>query len=522
MKNNLTCHCGHDPQSPEKRTILKLFLIFLLFPFCVSVSAQDSISQDPIIQEKLQLANKLILANGHERALQLYTECAAAGNAYAMNAIGVMKQRGWGTEIDEAGSVQWFEQAANVGYANAYYNLFNIYSKALGAEQDFVNAVNYLDALQNTAYRTTALMRLGYYYYKGFGVEQNYETAVNYFLQAAEDNHADALYFLGLCYRNGYGVAQNEAEAQYYLSRAAELGHYYSPDELQEETPEVIPQSQRIELRGYNGNRETEESRIPREYRRVARQNFKEITRGEYTGTIVMYDYSGKNMVRTSALKIVFDDTHNGKIFGRWIENDTIFATFEAILTDSALQFIDTEYRHTERYSRNVSKRWKFNNAVLEKTDTDSVSYLTGNIQQYDMKLKEPGKPLYISLQKRNFTDNTGENEGEETPAVEAVKSLAAEPAEATTPSEKESKDFFIAYPNPFDSEINLLFSLENEQNVTLTVYGINGKLIDRQNLGVLPEGTHNYLLAFSAQPGQYLLVLQRGDRKISNLIIKK
>ena len=504
MKNNLVCHCGLDPQSPEKQTILKqvqtdtgilkFFLILLFLPFCLALSAQDTISQDTIIKEKLKLANKLILANGHERAFQLYMECASAGSTYAMNAIGVMKQRGWGTEQDEIGSIQWFLQAANAGYAKAYYNLFNIYAKALGVEQNFANAVNYLDTLQNTTFRSVALMWLGYYHYKGFGVEQNYETAVNYFLQAAEFNNADAFYFLGLCYRNGYGVEQDEAEAQYYLSRAVELGHYYSFEELQEETTEVVPQPQHIAMRGGNENSEAEKFRIPREYRKINKQNLDENVLGEYVGTIVMYDYSGKNIVKTSDLKILFDDTHNGKIFGRWVENDTLFTDFEAILTDSTLQFLNTEYRHTERYSRYFSKKWKFNNAVLEKTDTDSVSYLVGNIQQYDMKLKEPSKPLYISLQKSKVAGN----------------------------AEQQNRDFFITYPNPFDSEINILFSLENEQNVTLSVYGINGVLLDSQSLGVLSEGKHNYLLTFSALQGQYLLVLQKGNKKISNLIIKK
>ena len=260
--------------------IFRFILMLFLLPVSLALSAQDTISQDTIIKEKLKLADKLILANGHERAFQLYSECASAGNAYAMNAIGILKQRGWGTEQDEVGSIQWFEQAAVAGYSKAYYNLYKVYAKALGVEQSFANAVNYLDTMQNTTYRTIALMWLGYYHYKGFGVEQNYETAVNYLLQAAEGNNADAFYFLGLCYRNGYGVEQNEAEAQYYLSRAVELGHYYSFEELQEETTEVIPQPQHIAMRG--GNSESEKFQIPREYRKVEKQNFTDVALGEY------------------------------------------------------------------------------------------------------------------------------------------------------------------------------------------------------------------------------------------------
>jgi hypothetical protein len=343
-------------------------------------------------------------------------------------------------------------------------------------------------------------------------------------------------------------VEQNEAEAQYYLSRAAELGHYYSFDELQEETTEILPQPKNIVMQG--GRTETGNFQISPEYRKIARQNINNGIQGEYVGTIVMYDYSGKHIVKTTDLKIRFDDTQNGKIYGQWIEADTLFTDFEAILTDSTLQFLNTEYKHTERYSKNVSKKWKFNNAILEKTDTESASYLVGNIQQYDMKLKEPSKPLYISLQKKKFPGKeekdfkqvadkeekdlmkvAGNNEKELAKFVDKEEKdkkvveftdAAGEEKNFVQFAEKTENDVMIAYPNPFGSEINILFSLDEEQNVTFWVYSVNGMLFDRHNLGILPEGKHNYLLKLSAPKGQYLLVLQKGNDKITNLIIKK
>jgi len=130
----------------------------------------------------------------------------------------------------------------------------------------------------------------------------------------------------------------------------------------------------------------------------------------------------------------------------------------------------------------------------LEKTETDSVSYLVGNIRQYDIKRKEPGKPLYVSLQKNKVTPN----------------GIVLE------------KDFLIAYPNPFDGEINILFSIENEQNVSISVFDIKGNLFDQQNFGILDAGQHNYQLALSAPKGQYMLVVQLENKKFTHLIIKK
>ena len=473
---------------------LKIFLTLLLFPICFTIIGQNPNLQDSVIIEKLRLANRLLLGNGHQQAFQLYLECADAGNAAAMNAVGIMKQRGWGTEVDEAGSIEWFEQAAATGYEKAYYNLFHIFAKALGVEQNFENAVDYLDTLYNSQHRAVALMYLGYYYYKGFGVEQNYQTAVNFFLQSAEFNNPDAFYFLGLCYRNGYGVPMDEETALYYLNLAAELGHYYSFEELEEESSEIIIEPKHISMNGENGNHEHEKLQIPKQYRQIEKQKLDDTILGEYVGTIVTYDYSGKNIVSKSDLKIMFEETRNGKIYGKWLENDTLFTNFEAILTDSTLQFIDTEYIRNERYSKYYARKWKFDNAILEKTETDSVSYLVGNIRQYDIIRKEPSKPLYVSLQKSKIAEKVIEQE----------------------------KEFLIAYPNPFDGEINILFSLEKEQNVTISVYDVNGNLYDRQILGFLHAGQHNYQLALSAPQGQYLLVVETDNKKITNLIIKK
>jgi hypothetical protein len=278
------------------------------------------------------------------------------------------------------------------------------------------------------------------------------------------------------------------------LWKIKELGHYFSAEELEEETPEVVQQPQQIAMHGGGAGNTSKPNAIPREYRKIKTHNLKESIAGEYVGAIVMYDYSGKHIVKTTKLKIRFDNTQNGKIYGQWVESDTLFTDFEAVMTDSTLQFLNTEYRHTERYSRNLQKKWRFNNAVLEKTETDSLSYLVGNIQQYDAKLKEPSKPLYISVQKNKRSNNAAEQE----------------------------KDFLTVYPNPFEDKINILFSVQSEQNVTLSVYDMNGTLYDHQNLGTLPAGKHNYLLALTAPKGEYLIVLQKGDKKISNIIIKK
>jgi len=108
--------------------------------------------------------------------------------------------------------------------------------------------------------------------------------------------------------------------------------------------------------------------------------------------------------------------------------------------------------------------------------------------------IKEPAKPIYISVQKSKGKDDSNIKGG----------------------------DFPVLYPNPFKDEINVLFSMETKQNVTFLVYGMDGKLFDMQNLGVLDAGRHNCRIMLYLPKGEYLFVLKKGGTKISNIIIKK
>jgi len=467
------------------KKIICIYLAVLLS--AISLKATSTVS-DSIVNSKLSLAYKLILSNGHERAYALFNECASAGSAIAVNAIGVMKQKGWGTPQDEAGSVQWFQKAADMGYAKAYYNLAQIYTKGLGVEQDFVKSNLYIQKLvdQNDPWGN---FQLGYNYYKGLGVEQNYIKAIAYFKVAADKNNANAFYFLGLCYRNGYGVERDAGEAQYYLNKAAEKGHYYSQQELAEAIPENPVKAMHVKAQSSEAGDETTG------FRKIVKQKIQGKLDGHYTGKVLVYDYSGKNVVRESNLEIRIDNMDDKKIYGRWIEADTIVANFEGLVTDSTLQFVQTSYARTDYYNKNQALVWKFKQALLEKTDLDGKSLLTGNVQLYSPLTKEPEKPMYITLQKVNL-----EEKAEITPDISSR---------------------FLVYPNPFVTEMNVSFDLAVQEEVKVDIYSVNGVLKVTKNLGVLEVGRHDYVIDLDLPPAQYIILLQKKSGKLSTVINK-
>ncbi|MDR3328416.1 MAG: sel1 repeat family protein [Prevotellaceae bacterium] len=425
----------------KSKIIRTIFCTMLLCLFSLSVFGGND--NDSIITAKLRLANTYFSAGGHEKAYLLYHECADAGNAQAMNAIGILLQRGWGVAKDEAASVAWFQRAAENGYGRAFHNLAQIYAKGLGVEQDFAKAVDYTEKLLPYMPKA-ANSRLGYYYYKGLGVKQDYEKAVAHFQQSAEMKSADAEYFLGLCYRNGYGVARNEGEAQFYLQKATEMGHHYSKEELAEEISETQVPAQRLQMKPANGMEQI--------FRKIMQQKVNGKIAGTYSGVLTVYDYSGRQIVREVPLKISFGEPDSfGDVNGEWTEADSIRATFEAVLTDSTLQFVNTSYARTDYYNKRQAIKWNFTKAVLEKADINGITSLTGNVQMFSPKSKEPEKPMYISLQQ--------------------------------TASAAESEQLTVI-PMLNGNDVNVSFALEQASNASINIFSLNGALVFFRNIG--------------------------------------
>jgi hypothetical protein len=185
----------------------------------------------------------------------------------------------------------------------------------------------------------------------------------------------------------------------------------------------------------------------------------------------------------------------NNVFYGKWIEADTLSTDFEAILQDSLLVFKNTNYARIDHYNSKKPLVREFRNAVLQREEVDNSILLSGNIQQYSPRFKEPEKPMYIALQKvRNI--NSEEENGRFT-------------------------EKFVVFPNPFQNEINISFSMEDTENAVIYIYGTDGKLFGTKPLGTLEKGDYNYLLELSVPAGQYIITLQTAAQKRIAIINK-
>ncbi|HDR05688.1 MAG TPA: T9SS type A sorting domain-containing protein, partial [Candidatus Marinimicrobia bacterium] len=79
-----------------------------------------------------------------------------------------------------------------------------------------------------------------------------------------------------------------------------------------------------------------------------------------------------------------------------------------------------------------------------------------------------------------------------------------------TSISEEKASQFILhpVYPNPFNATTTFHFSLPSSQDLTLSVYNLNGQLLHKQN-GFFTGGTHSWQLDFSGKSsGVYFYML--------------
>lgn len=125
-----------------------------------------------------------------------------------------MYAKGMGVPKDYAKAMQWYQLAADQGYALAQSNLGVMYNNGQGVPRD------------------RAQYKLGMAYEMGKGVAKNRVESMKWHLKAAEQGHADALFTIGYMYDKGEGVPENDAEAVKWYRSAAEDGDIWAQNIL--------------------------------------------------------------------------------------------------------------------------------------------------------------------------------------------------------------------------------------------------------------------------------------------------
>ena len=508
-----------------KKTTQQIAVVLLLLSGLLCQAQEITDVKKALIIAKLQILKSSVSYNP-ENAIAIYTQLASQGNAEAMNAMGMIYTKGISVKADDSLALEWFEKAANAGYAKAWYNLGQ-----LNKVNDPVKALNYFEKAAYSGYTTAFAARgrilmkgegvfqdysqaiaafkqgaekgnaychyiLGYMYYKGLGCTQDYAMAMEQFEIAAQKNQPWAMYMLGLCYRNGYGVTIDMEKAKFWLNKSAAMG--VKPSQMELADPEAeneYPNQSKTVSKPIDEVISVTETAAPKTFKKVKQTAINSNIAGNYTGTLLRYDWSGQNIISNTPIAI--DLNHDKKqLTGVWKEEAGDTINFNAEIKENAITFKDTKIDRTEHFYKGSLNSYDFKEAQLQLIQTEESLFLIGNLQLYNIKERENEKPMYLIVEKKN-----------------KVTAITAE-------SEMLSR--VVVYPNPFISNFELSFDLVQNMDVTASIYSITGNQLYTTQWKNLEQGTQKKSINLNVPSGYYILHLNYGQQVKTAILIKK
>ena len=474
----------------------KLLWILLLSTILAKAQTSTNSMVATMKQARTLLKNNTLLYNP-QKAFSLFMVCAQQGNGEAMNALGLMYERGLGTATDEKEAIKWLEKSANKGYANAWFNLGSIYKTGIFVDQNFTKAYQCFEQGANLN------SGMGYYgqgfmLYKGLGCKQSYQQAVQIFTKGIYVNDPGCMYMLGLCYRNGYGVAINTDSAKYWLKRSSEKGYDYAKEELASSQPENIDILNASTMQPFVAV-PAQSKNIKDGYQLVKQYLPENDISGKYVGYAIKFDWSGKHVIGVSTVTLDLKNTDK-TLTGEWIEDNNLSTLVDAHLADSAVVFNNTKYSKNDHYNTKSPNDLEFKNAHLQLIKNADTVFIGGSLQLWSTRHKEPEKPTYIMLTRTNTGFyNTVSN----TNKTDSVK--------------------FIAYPNPFTNILEVNYTLKKASSVRITVTNLlNATVAYKGEQQSLSEGNHDEKIEIKGLPGTYIVTLNYGDQIKSVIVFKQ
>ncbi|MBQ7617288.1 MAG: sel1 repeat family protein, partial [Desulfovibrio sp.] len=172
----------------------------------------------------------------YAKARALWDKLAEEGDAYAMNNLGILYDRGQGVAVDLGRAVHWFALSAKAGNPQGMSNYGWMLDQGRGLPANPREAARWYDKSARAG-QPEAQYNLGLMYERGRGVERSLTNAAAWYSQAALKQQTEALARLGHFYREGLGVSKDPAKASLLLYAAAMNGSQLAINELEEMAP---------------------------------------------------------------------------------------------------------------------------------------------------------------------------------------------------------------------------------------------------------------------------------------------
>lgn len=166
-------------------------------------------------------------------AFEMYSLAANAGDAYSMNRLALMFDRGEHVKQDFQEAFDWYMKAAEAGLPAAMSNVASMYRLGEGVGQDYGEAMDWFRKAADNGY-TYALYAIGELYLGGHGVAKDATEAAAWYQRASDAGEPNGHWSLALRYLYGDGVAMDTRRAGDLAYLALVNGLQLAMDEFKE------------------------------------------------------------------------------------------------------------------------------------------------------------------------------------------------------------------------------------------------------------------------------------------------
>lgn len=162
-----------------------------------------------------------------------FEEAANLGYADAYYFLGRFYGLGDGVSLNQEKAMEYFQKGASLGSKKCSFQIGLMYELGSGREKDSdtasnlfkENYINLMKEAQNND--PVSIHIIGTYYYYGFFVQRYIFSAIEWFLKSAELGYSDSQYMLGMIYET-IGEKEQTDKAEKYYQLAAKQSHPYA------------------------------------------------------------------------------------------------------------------------------------------------------------------------------------------------------------------------------------------------------------------------------------------------------
>lgn len=473
----------------------KIILLFILcFTTVATAEAQEKLDCDINFREALfYLKGDKNFKRDSLKSIEFLKPCLKIGDAKAQLLMG----RLYAAKKDEKSyrkAFKLFKKSAKQGNAIAAGDLGVLYKYGHGCNLNLNKARKWFRKgaeLENHK----ATYSLGYLYLKGLGnIEQDYSKAVKWFKKS---DYPMANYWLGVCYYYGYGVQKNSIKANELLGTnfVNVASNNENTHHTEEDTASVVA-----------GQLETNS-----EDSSVLEDITEEELFGKWSGFLLKFDWSGNHIEQKYPLRIEFtyDSINEVPRYIVHIEDQKLAGNLIKIDNVVYYKNLHIKLPHTsfnKKIPNEIAYQLLSSDVLMKKLDAEN--YLIGAVESHIEAWSESGAPIKFVLKKKETFANSNEELTDD-----VLKALS------------EQKDSFIKlYPNPFESDLVISYTLDTPSYVQVKVSTINGLKNSIVEKGKEQKaGKHRYFFdGTHLEKGLYVVSVTTNTMRKTRLIVKK